>query len=376
MFIVEGDSAGGSAKQGRNPMTQAILPLRGKILNVERARFDRMLASEEIKNMITAMGVGIGENMDYSKLRYHKIIIMTDADVDGAHICTLMLTFFFRYYPKLIEEGHIYIAQPPLYGIKKGSNTIKFLKDDNELDEFLLQRLSDGVSVTTSDGKAYRGAELIGLLKRIDELEKSMTEAENSAISRELFLSFLRFEENLNPDVTDRELPESFRSWMASQGYAAALELEKLEDDERAFLVFENKSGHRTRLAVEFFHSRMYRHARQVWKGLEEACGTFPVTLSSSESSREVRDYFELRESAYAEARKGFNIQRYKGLGEMNPEQLEMTTMNPEKRALLQVSIEDAQAASDTIEELMGDRADLRRDFIIRNALSMEDLDI
>ena len=376
VFIVEGDSAGGSAKQGRNPMTQAILPLRGKILNVERARFDRMLASEEIKNMITAMGVGIGDNMDYSKLRYHKIIIMTDADVDGAHICTLMLTFFFRYYPKLIEEGHIYIAQPPLYGIKKGSNTIKFLKDDNELDEFLLQRLADGVSVTTADGRTYRGSDLIGLLKDIDDLEKSMTEAENSAISRELFLSFLRFSEELTPAMADNGLPENFRAWMEEQGYAAKLEVEQLEDDERSFLVFENRSGHRTRLAVEFFHSRMYRHARQVWTKLEKACGSFPVTLSSSESSREVKDYFELRESAYAEARKGFNIQRYKGLGEMNPEQLEMTTMNPEKRALLQVSIEDAQAASDTIEELMGDRADLRRDFIIRNALSMEDLDI
>ena len=175
--------------------------------------------------------------------------------------------------------------------------------------------------------------------------------------------------------MAETGLPENFRTWMDGQGYSARLEVEKQEDEERSFLVFENKSGHRTRLAVEFFHSRMYRHARQVWQSLESACGTFPVTLSSSESSREV-DYFELRESAYAEARKGFNIQRYKGLGEMNPEQLEMTTMNPEKRALLQVSIEDAQAASDTIEELMGDRADLRRDFIIRNALSMEDLDI
>ena len=171
-------------------------------------------------------------------------------------------------------------------------------------------------------------------------------------------------------------LSEGFLAWMKEQGYAAAIEVEKQEDDERAFLVFENKSGHRTRLAVEFFHARMYRHARQVWKTLVQSCPSFPVKLASSESTREVKDYFELRESAYAEARKGFNIQRYKGLGEMNPEQLEMTTMNPEKRALLQVSIEDAQAASDTIEELMGDRADLRRDFIIRNALSMEDLDI
>ncbi|MGN1038559.1 MAG: DNA gyrase subunit B, partial [Mailhella sp.] len=376
VFIVEGDSAGGSAKRGRNPMTQAILPLRGKILNVERARFDRMLRSEEIKNMITAMGVGIGENMDYSKLRYHKIIIMTDADVDGAHICTLMLTFFFRHYRKLIEDGHIYIAQPPLYGIKKGSNTIKFLKDDNELDEFLLKRLSEGVSLSASQDKIYRGNELIDLLKHIDELEKVVVEAENSAISRELFLSFLKFEDNLSVSIDDSGIFEKFKSWMEQNKYKISREIEKMEDDERIFLLFENSSGHRTRIAEDFFHSRLFRTSRQVWKILEESCGAFPVTLSSAESSHEVKDFFELREAAYAEARKGFNIQRYKGLGEMNPEQLEMTTMDPEKRALLQVTIEDAQSASDTIEDLMGDRADLRRDFIVRNALSMDDLDI
>ncbi|MBQ5728276.1 MAG: DNA gyrase subunit B, partial [Mailhella sp.] len=250
-------------------------------------------------------------------------------------------------------------------------------KDDSELDEFLQQRLADGVVLHVSDGRTYRGEEFIGLIRNADDLEKCMAEAENSAISRELLLSLLRFDGVLNAEVLSGGLPEVLVTWMEAQGYATSLEVEHLEDSERSYLMFENKSGHRTRIAVEFFQSRMYRQAHQLWTRLGEACGEFPVKLASSESSRMAKDVFELREAAYAEARKGFNIQRYKGLGEMNPEQLEMTTMNPEKRVLLQVSIEDAQAASDTIEELMGDRADLRRDFIIRNALSaMDALDI
>ncbi len=377
IFIVEGDSAGGSAKSGRNPNTQAVLPLRGKILNVERARLDRMLASDAIRSMITVMGVGVDENLDYSKLRYNKIIIMTDADVDGAHICTLMLTFFFRYYPKLIEDGHIFIAQPPLYGVRKGvSGAIKFLKDDDRLNEFLLQRLSDGVSVTVKSGDVFTGNALIGLLQQIDLLEKHVSEAENSAVSRELFLSLLRYREVLTTEELSSGIPAAFKDWMESLGYSLALEKEMQEEEERCFLMIENKSGHRTKIAVEFFHSRMYRSAFSLWNGVSAALGEFPVQISSADDTKEAGDIFTLRTLAYDLARKGYYIQRYKGLGEMNADQLAETTMDPEKRNLLKVSIEDAQAASDAIEELMGDSADKRRDFIVRNALTFEELDI
>ncbi len=375
VFIVEGDSAGGSAKQGRNPKTQAILPLRGKILNVERTRFDRMLASQEIKNMITAMGMGVGEDVDYEKLRYHKIIIMTDADVDGAHIRTLMLTFFFRHYPDLIRRGHLFIAQPPLFGIKKGSRILRFLKDERALEEFLQQRLSTGVKAVNAAGQEFSSEEFIAVLNTVDELQSRIQDAENASVSRVLFLALLEFDGPM-PHTENPVEPEGFREWMAEREYSVKLESESNDDGERHFLLFENSGGHRTRLPLEFFSGRIYRGGRQALDKLSAQCGEFPITLNSGENTVQVTDFFTLQEKAYELARRGYDIQRYKGLGEMNANDLALTTMEPGRRTLLQVSIEDAQSASEAIEELMGDRVEARREYIIRNALDMEDLDI
>ncbi len=379
IFIVEGDSAGGSAKSGRNPNTQAILPLRGKILNTERTRFDRMLTSQEIKNMITAMGIGIGDDTDYNKLRYHKIIIMTDADVDGSHIRTLMLTFFFRQYEELIRRGHLYIAQPPLFRVaKKAAKFEKYLKDEKALDDFLFERLSTGVRLENAEGKSFAGNDLINILQSIDFLQARMIEAENSGIERSLFLSLLNVKEE-NPEeeiARNKSIPEAVSEYMRNCGYAVNLEIEEHEEEERIFVVFENKSGHRTRLALEFFHAKMYKTAKQTIQALKKECGSFPFKLEGGESTVEVVDYFDLREKAFIEARKGYQIQRYKGLGEMNPDQLWTTTMNPENRTLLQVNIENAESASNAFEELMGDRVEPRRDYIIRNALQAGELDI
>ena len=378
IFIVEGDSAGGSAKSGRNPNTQAILPLRGKILNTERTRFDRMLTSQEIKNMITAMGIGIGDDTDYEKLRYHKIIIMTDADVDGSHIRTLMLTFFFRQYEELIRRGHLYIAQPPLFRVSKRSAKFeKYLKDEKALDDFLFERLTSGVRLENAEGKSFAGNDLVNILQSIDVLQSRFIEAENTGVEHNLFLAFMEDQDEIPLDeLQEKQIPQAFKDYMAKCGYKTSLEVETHEEEERIFIIFENKSGHRTRLALEFFLAKMYKTAKATMLALKNECGSFPFKLEGSESTIEVTDYFDLREKAFAEAKKGYQIQRYKGLGEMNPDQLWTTTMNPENRTLLRVNIENAESASNAFEELMGDRVEPRRDYIIRNALQAGELDI
>ncbi len=378
IFIVEGDSAGGSAKSGRNPNTQAILPLRGKILNTERTRFDRMLGSQEIKNMITAMGIGIGEDVDYNKLRYHKVVIMTDADVDGSHIRTLMLTFFFRQYPELIERGHLFIAQPPLFRISKRSAKMeKYLKDEKSLDEYLFEKLITGIKIESSDGKIFENNDLINILQSIDSLQTKILEAENSAIAKDLFLTLLNYPNQINiEDFAEQQIPNEFKNWLDKHQYKAFLNIEKNEDLERIFIVFENSGGHRTRLAIEFFNAKLFKTAYGILEALKNECGTFPYKIYNGENEVESMDYFDLKEKVFAEAKKGYQIQRYKGLGEMNPEQLWETTMNPENRTLLRVSVENAESASNAFEELMGDRVEPRRDYIIRNALHAGELDI
>lgn len=378
LFIVEGDSAGGSAKQGRNPTTQAILPLRGKILNTERTRFDKMLANREIKMIITAMGAGIGEeDTDYDRLRYHKIVIMTDADVDGAHIRTLLLTFFFRQYEELIRRGHLYIAQPPLYRAHN-SKMERFIKDDEHLNRFLMGRVSEDVRVQAENGLEFKEDEMVGLIKDIENVSDRVAEAESAGVPRPLFLTLLDYSEKLDSHVFSPENPAflAFQSWMQEHNYSLYIDTEAQEESERSYAVFENTNGHRSRLGIEFFNARMYRQAWQVLTDMRARCGGLNFTLLRKEDSLPADDIFTLNEMIFNEARRGLSIQRYKGLGEMNPEQLWVTTMNPENRTLLQVHIEDVEEASDAFEELMGDCVGPRRDFIIRNALSVQELDI
>ena len=376
LFIVEGDSAGGSAKQGRNPRNQAILPLRGKILNTERTRFDKMLANKEVKNLITAMGAGIGEgDTDLDKLRYHKIIIMTDADVDGAHIRTLLLTFFFRQYQEMVEKGYVYIAQPPLYRAHN-ARFEKFIKDDAELNDFLLNRVSEDVTIVAENGTEYTGAKLLELMRHIEKLDSRVTDAESTGMARDLFLALTTYPRFVDADLIQSG-DEALLAWLNERGYLLTLSREADEDgEERVFAVFENTGSHHTRRGMEFFASRLYRQTRQLFDELREQCGGFSFSLRRKDGEQAADDVFSLLRMTLEEARRGINIQRYKGLGEMNPEQLWVTTMNPENRVLLQVSVEDANEASDAFEELMGDRVAPRREFIERNALSVQDLDI
>ncbi len=384
LFIVEGDSAGGSAKQGRNPKNQAILPLRGKILNTERTRFDKILANKEVKALITAMGAGIGKNdTDLSRLRYHKIVIMTDADVDGAHIRTLLLTFFFRQYQEMVEQGYVYIAQPPLYRAHN-SRMEKFIKDDEELNNFLLQRISQDVLVHTQQEKVIQGKDVIELVKQIEWVQKRVQDAEKSSIPRNLFLALLSYNECISAKLLKQiyeENQQNLYDWLKEHAYSMIFEKEKdssflSDDEERLTLIFEDTNSHRIRRPIEFFDSRLYK---QTWKILDEMrqnLGELSFILENKGEKIPCDNIFNLMNVILDEARKGINIQRYKGLGEMNPEQLWVTTMNPENRVLLQVSIDDAEDANDTFEKLMGDRVEPRREFIERNALSVQDLDI
>ncbi|WP_320171637.1 DNA topoisomerase (ATP-hydrolyzing) subunit B [Maridesulfovibrio sp.] len=378
LFIVEGDSAGGSAKQGRNPKHQAILPLRGKILNVEKTRFDKMLGNKEIRALITAMGIGIGQDegeKDFDKLRYHKVVIMTDADVDGSHIRTLLLTFFFRQYEELIERGHLYIAQPPLYRIAKGKFE-KFIKDDSELYSILVERVAGDITVKSHNGREYHQQSLIGFLDDIRFIKDKIGEAMNMGIADTLFASLIGLEEKMTPEHFEDGDPQSFVSAMEQKGYKVTIDREDDEGEERVYVIFENQNGHRTRLGVEFFNSKLFRHTYERNRNIVEECDGVEFTIARGENSTSVSGIFRLLDGVMEEAYKGINLQRYKGLGEMNPEQLWETTMDPEKRTMLQVTIEDATAANDIFEDLMGDNVEPRREFIEKNALAVQELDI
>jgi DNA gyrase subunit B len=377
LYLVEGDSAGGSAKQGRDRSYQAILPLRGKILNVEKARFDKMLSHEEIRTIIAALGTGIGEDeFDISKLRYGKILIMTDADVDGSHIRTLLLTFFYRQMRPLIEKGHIFIAQPPLYKVKRGREE-SYLANDKELSAYIIKKATeDKIVDIPAEDKQYSGAELSQLLHALIEQDQLANELQRSGINRtmiELLLSL---------DFSEREKFESEDSLeplvMAIEdlGYSVA---SITKDEERALFELNaltpapSKKGFR--INYDLVQSVEFRQLRKL-QALLDKLGEPPLIVSQDGEEVRLGSKDELLAHLMEAGKKGLNIQRYKGLGEMNPDQLWETTMDPARRRVMEVKIHDAAEADLLFSVLMGDAVEPRRQFIEENALEVRNLDI
>ena len=377
IFLVEGDSAGGSAKQGRSRANQAVLPLRGKILNVERARFDRMLSSQEIGTLITALGTGIGrDEFDITKLRYHKIVIMTDADVDGAHIRTLLLTFFFRQMPQIIEGGYLYIAQPPLYKVSRGKSEV-YLKDQAALEDYLIEMGVDGAVLRLASGEKIAGADLARVVEGARQFRRVL-DAFPTHYPRGI--------------LEQAALAGAFDAGKADADLQAVADRVALRLD---LVALEYEKGWTGRITQD--HG--IRLAR-VLRGVEEIRTLDGAVLRSGEARRlaevagRTRDIYadpahlvrkdrdvavhgpiDLLTAVLAEGEKGLAMQRYKGLGEMNPSQLWETTLDPEARTLLQVKVDDLAEADDIFTKLMGDVVEPRREFIQQNALSVENLD-
>jgi DNA gyrase subunit B len=374
LYLVEGDSAGGSAKQGRDRAFQAVLPLRGKILNVEKARLDKTLSSEEIRNIIAALGTGVGaDDFDVSKLRYHRIIIMCDADVDGSHIRTLLLTFFYRQMKELIERGHLHIAQPPLYKVKHGKS-VTYLKDEHALDAFLLTRAAENRKVRLASGQEFEGARLAHLVGKMVTVQKLMERIEKRGVPRPLVELLLRGRVKDKDAFTDkarlieliqplRETSGAFLEWDAEHG------------------VFDIKiqtsgNGHPREVEVgdDFVSSAEYRALYSAYEEIRELDQPPVTVVDGGETSIATRD--ALVTHILGEGKKGMTISRYKGLGEMNADELWETTMDPATRTLLQVRLEDDEVAENMFTTLMGDAVEPRRLFIEENALNVRNLDI
>ncbi|MCF6215110.1 MAG: DNA topoisomerase (ATP-hydrolyzing) subunit B [Emcibacter sp.] len=381
LFLVEGDSAGGSAKQGRSRKNQAILPLKGKILNVERARFDRMLGSQEIGTLITAMGTSIGrEDFDIEKLRYHKIIIMTDADVDGAHIRTLLLTFFYRQMPELITRGHLYIAQPPLYKVARGKSEV-YLKDDPSLEDHLIQQSLGEMVLRLHDGTQIAGNDLMALVETVRKISRILTHVPsryNLELVEELALAGA-----LNPatlqDNAQAELAiaDVARRMNIKAGEGEDSWVGTLDGDGDGVIFTQEIRGIKDTYLIDsaFINSVEARALHDVTPELKEIFDK-TSTISRKEDIHDITLPSDLMKLVMTYGRKGQSIQRYKGLGEMNPEQLWETTLDPEARTLLQVKINHADTADEIFSKLMGDVVEPRREFIQSNALNVSNLDV
>lgn len=384
LYLVEGDSAGGSAKQARDRKTQAVLPLRGKILNVEKARFDKMLSNNEIKMMISALGTGIGkDNVKADKIRYHKIVIMTDADVDGSHIRTLLLTFFYRQLPQIIENGYVYIAQPPLYRVKRGKEEL-YLKDEASLTEYLLDLSLNSINIKSikDSVSVEQIKDFILSIQSCDKLLKSMVNKYEEEVLLHLLTKHANLKEYLTDENKIKEFFESFKKWVEENPTSGVsdLSLDVKKDgeyDTLKFVVTSSKFGHRfyTEINHETMESSEWRELKKLWEKITTV-SDLPIIIEGEDEDLRFSSYFAFYQHIMETSKKGLYIQRYKGLGEMNPDQLWETTLNPENRSLLQVNIDDAMDADETFSILMGDQVEPRRKFIEDNALLAQELDV